>query len=496
VLADETDKSATSSDINPDSATNGRWLALFSEGNAAVSVILTAGVAIHALSLRVVATVLPSVVVEIGGLPFFAWTTTVAIVSAIWGAAFAASLARSRGLKGAYRVSLLLFAVGSIACAVAPSMGVFLAGRLFQGLGGGLLTALAYTMIRRVFPEGLRTRAIVLVSGIWGVAALSGPLLGGVLAGWGLWRWAFWMDVPIAVAVGILAEYALPRSAEPDAGGVVMRARTAFGRLALLGASVLAVAVGGVPGSALLSGVGLVVGSLLLVILLRIEQAPDGGAVLLRLLPTGAYRPRSVLGAVSLAMALMVGTTTAVLYVPYVATEIGRYSPIIGGYLSAILALSWTAAAFASGSAGRQGAERSIVFGPVLVSLGLLLTGCALSLDSFVSVALGLVLVGGGIGVAWAHLGNLMMAHAKETERDVSSAFITTNQMIAQAFASALAGMIANLGGFADPTLGPIGVNRAVSWLFLSFALIAAAALPASVISVRLSAPQQPNARL
>ena len=180
------------------------WVALFRGGNALISIMLTGGVAIHALSLRVVSTVLPSVVSEIGGLRFFAWSTTVAIVSAIWGAAFAAALARSRGLRHAYRISLTLFAAGSIGCAAAPDMTVFLAGRLFQGLGGGLLTALAYTTIRRVFPENLRTRAIVIVSGIWGAAALSGPLFGGLLADWGfgdgpsgstcpsLWRWGCW----------------------------------------------------------------------------------------------------------------------------------------------------------------------------------------------------------------------------------------------------------------------------------------------------------------
>ena len=107
-----------------------------------------------------------------------------------------------------------------------------------------------------------------------------------------------------------------------------------------------------------------------------------------------------------------------------------------------------------------------------------------------------LVLVGGGIGIAWAHLGSLMMAQARETERDVSSAFITTNQMIAQAFASALAGMIANLAGFGDPTLGSRETISAISYLFLSFALMGAAAIPAAIISVRLSAAGQRNTRL
>ncbi|MGA8550836.1 MAG: MFS transporter, partial [Stellaceae bacterium] len=183
-----------------------RWSALFISGNLGPLLVLTGGVLIHALSLRVVATVLPSAVADIGGLRFFAWTLTVAFVSAIWGAAFAAPLAARQGLRRAYRASLLLFGTGSAACALAPTIGFFLAGRALQGLGGGLLTALAYTTIRRVFPAPLHTRAITMVSGIWSVGALCGPLVGGLLAGWGRWRWAFWVDVPLAAAVALLAE--------------------------------------------------------------------------------------------------------------------------------------------------------------------------------------------------------------------------------------------------------------------------------------------------
>jgi MFS family permease len=488
VFADETDTTDTA-----DSTPTAGWLALFGNGNAAISVMLTGGVAIHALSLRVVATVLPSVVPDIGGLRFFAWATTVAVVSSIWGAAFAAPLARSRGLRGAYRVSLVLFVAGSIVCAVAPNMGVFLAGRLFQGLGGGLLVALAYTTIQRVFPEGLRTRAVVLVPGIWGVAALCGPLLGGALAECGFWRWAFWIDVPVAAVVAILAECSLPRSVEAGAPSVVGQARAVIGRLALLGASVLAVAIGGVSGGALSGAIGLVLGIALLVTLLQMEQTPDAGVSRFRLLPTGAYRAGSVLGAASLSLALMMGGSTAIIYLPYVAVAIGDYSPIIGGYLSAIASLAWTAAALGSASAGREWEVRSMIFGPAVLALGLFLTGCGLIIGSFVFMALAVVLIGTGIGAAWAPLGNLMIAHAKETERDVSSAFISTNQMISQAFASALAGMIANFGGFADPALGSIGVVRGVTWLFLSFTLVAAAAVPLSVMAVRLSAARQPS---
>jgi MFS family permease len=461
------------------------WRDLFTAENIAVSAMLTGGVAIHALSLRVVATILPSVVADIGGLRFFSWATTLAMVSSIWGAALAAALANARGLKGAYRVSLVLFASGSTICAVAPNMMTLLIGRLFQGFGGGLLTALAYTTIRRVFVEALRTRAIVLVSGIWGIAALCGPLLGGILAGWGFWRWAFWLDIPVAIAVGILAERALPSSVPADSSGVGCTANRTFGRLILLGASIIAVAIGGVGGSMYWSAAGLVIGSALMIVLLRYEETSGIGQF--RLIPSDAYRPQTVLGAVSIVMAIMAGSSTAVIYLPYMATEVDGFSPVFGGYLSAIVALSWTTAALISASAEREWAKRSIVLGALLVALGMALTSWVLVVGPLTWVAVALVPIGGGIGIAWAHLGNLMMAHSRETERDVSSAFISTNHMIAQAFGSALAGMIANLAGFADHALGPNAVVQSVALVFLSFSALAAVAIPVSIISVRLS---------
>jgi MFS family permease len=486
MLAQETQDASPPIDSGKPEDTAAGWLALFRGGNALVAVMISGGVAIHAMSMRVVATALPSVVTEIGGLPFFAWTTTVAILSAIWGAAFAASLVSLRGLPGAYRISLGLFAAGSITCAVSPDMTIFLAGRLFQGLGGGLLTALAYTTIRRVFPENLRTRAIVFLSGIWGVAAFSGPVVGGVLAGWGFWRWAFWIDVPFAIAIGALAEITLSKSGDWGSRGAAVQPVRVCARLALLTGSALAVSIGGVWGEALSSGLGLALGTLLLFGLLRVEQASGAGAF--RLLPSGAYRPGNVLGAVSLTMALMSGSTTAaVLYVPYVAVEVGGYAPIIGGYLSALLALCWTLAAFLTASAEGVWAERSMVLGPVSICLALTIAAYALRQESFFFMACGIALAGAGVGIAWAHLSNLMMAHAREAERDVSSAFIYTNQMIASAFASALAGIIANLAGFAGD-LGARTVAQSVAWVLLVFSGLAAAAIPVSILAVRRSA--------
>jgi hypothetical protein len=117
--------------------------------------------------------------------------------------------------------------------------------------------------------------------------------------------------------------------------------------------------------------------------------------------------------------------------------------------------------------------------------LGMAFSCWSLIYGSLLSTAIALVPVGGGIGIAWAHLGNLMMSHARPAERDVSSAFISTNQMIALAFGSAFAGTIANLAGFADPTLGPSAVVHSVAWVFVSFSILSAAAVPLAMIAVR-----------
>lgn len=487
MLAEKTEEAPNIPSAQNDRAAAG-WLSLFREGNAPISLMIAGGVAIHALSMRVVSTALPIVVTEIGGLRFFAWTTTVAVITAIWGAAFAASLVRLRGLRDAYRISLALFAGGSVICATSASMEVFLLGRLFQGLGGGFLTALAYATIRRVFRENQRTRAIVLMSGIFGAAAFTGPLVGGILAGAGVWRWAFWIDVPFAIVVGLLAEFTLSRRTEPERSGSGISLTAACARLGLLTGSALAVSIGSVSGDARSSGVGLALGAALLFVLLHIEREGGAGNSPFRLLPSGAYRPGNVLGAVSLTMALIAGTTTAAtLYIPYVITEVGGYPPIVGGYLSALMALCWTSAAFLTASAEGAWAERSIVFGPMCVCIGLTLATYALMFGSLYLLAYGIGLSGAGVGIAWAHLGNLMMKHAKETEHDVSSAFISTNQLIAMTFFSALAGMIANLAGFADPALGKSGIITSVLYLFVCLSLISAISIPLSIISVRLS---------
>lgn len=122
--------------------------------------------ALHAINVYIATTVLPSVVKEIAGLDLYAWNTTLFVVASILGSALTAKLLAGAGSRGAYASATLFFIAGSLTCALAPSMPVMLVGRALQGLGGGFLFVLSYTMIYAVFEEHLWPRAMALISGM------------------------------------------------------------------------------------------------------------------------------------------------------------------------------------------------------------------------------------------------------------------------------------------------------------------------------------------
>ncbi len=126
------------------------WGDLLQGRNGWLAVALTGGVALHAVNVHIVTTVLPSVVQDIGGLDWYAWNTTLFVVASIVGAAVSVRLLAALGPRGACLAALGVFALGSAACASAMSMPWMLAGRSVQGLGGGMLAALSYALIRVV----------------------------------------------------------------------------------------------------------------------------------------------------------------------------------------------------------------------------------------------------------------------------------------------------------------------------------------------------------
>lgn len=463
------------------------WSSLLRGRNGMRSLALAGGTALHAVNIYVVTTIMPSIVADIGGLAYYAWNTTLFVIASIVGATLAAALADRCGGKAAYLLALGVFTLGSLVCAGATAMPWLLAGRTLQGLGGGVLVSLAYVLIRQVFEPSLWPRAMGLISAMWGVATLSGPAIGGLFAQLGDWRAAFWSLLPAVFALALVVAAWLP-AGTPSAAP----ARAPGGRLALLALSVLAISLASLCESRSLQLLGVGLGLSLAAWIVRIDRRAA-----LRLLPTGAYAP-SRLRAIYLVLSLLVLGSTVEIFVPYFLQVIHGHTPLMAGYLTAVMAGGWSFGSMLS--SGRDDA-----FGAASIRNGPLLMGCALAVlawmlqaptgfvhgAGFVALCLALACVGLGIGLAWPHLLTALLTVAPANEGALASSSISTVQLYAMSLGAALAGLIANAAGLSDPG-GLAGARMAACWVFGSFAVLAALAVPLARIAAPRSVAANP----
>ncbi|AKF09516.1 MFS transporter [Sandaracinus amylolyticus] len=439
------------------------WRELFAGAGALRALVLVGGVALHAIDLYVATTILPSVVAEIGGLERYAWSTTLFVVASIVASALSARLLARLGARRAYVAASIVFGAGAWISASATSMDAMLAGRVVQGLGGGLLVALPYGMIRTLYDERLWPRAMALVSGMWGVATLVGPAIGGVLAELGAWRAAFGSLVPATALFVVLALRALPGRNETSVAPPI-----AWAQLALLAASVLALS----GASVARSSAPLVALAVALVIALFVVERRASSRVFPRLVA-----PLVKLYAVLSLLAITVTSTE--IFAPLFLQVLHGRSPLVAGALAALMAGGWTLGSLVGSSArDPRTIERALRVAPGIVLVATL--ACAWLVPAraddgalVLPIAAALATLGVGVGIAWPHVLTRVLQVAPADEPELASASITTVQLFATALGAALAGVIANGAGLATPD----GVSRAALALFATFSLAPAACL-------------------
>ena len=172
-------------------------------------IVVTVGIMLSlfmaAVESTVVATAMPTIVSELGGLAFYSWVFTAYMLTSTTTVPIYGKLSDILGRKPVFMVAMALFLVGSVLCGQAQNMGQLIAFRALQGLGAGGLMPLAFIMIGDIFSFEQRARMQGLFSGVWGVAAIIGPLLGGFLVDNVSWQWVFYVNlVPGVLATALL----------------------------------------------------------------------------------------------------------------------------------------------------------------------------------------------------------------------------------------------------------------------------------------------------
>ncbi|HUZ72320.1 MAG TPA: MDR family MFS transporter [Stellaceae bacterium] len=169
------------------------------------------GMFLGALDQTIVATSLPAMVGDLHGMEHMSWTVSAYLLTATASTPIYGKLSDLHGRSAVFRTAIAIFLVGSVASALAQTMGWLIAGRALQGLGGGGLVSIALTIIADIIPPRERGRYQAYFTTVWAVATVGGPMLGGVLVDALSWRWVFWINLPIGIAALLICSKALRR---------------------------------------------------------------------------------------------------------------------------------------------------------------------------------------------------------------------------------------------------------------------------------------------
>ena len=359
------------------------------------------------------------------------------------------SLGDRHGRRRIFAFGVGLFTFASLLCAVAPNVELLIAARLLQGVGGALLTPGSLAMIEASFRPGDRARAIGAWSGLGGVAAALGPLLGGYLVGAVSWRAIFLINIPLGIFVVAMARRHVPETRDPTTSGHLDYVGSALAALGL-GGTTYALIEGpgnGVSPAILLAGVGGVVAMFAFILAERRSVSP------MMPLTMFASRQFSAANLVTFAVYAALGGFFF-LFVAFLQVSLG-YSPIAAGAASLpVTALMLSLSARSGALAQRIGARIPLTVGPLVIAAGLLLMMRIAPGDDYLTSVLPAVVVFGlGLTLVVAPVTATVLAAADARHAGTASGINNAVSRVAGLLAVAVLPLVAGLTGdsFYDP---------------------------------------------
>jgi MFS family permease len=389
-------------------------------------IMIITGAAFETLA---VATMLPKIVADLGGLELYGWAFSAFVLVRLVSIALAGAEVDRRGPAVPLVGGVAVFVIGLLIAGLASSMPILIVGRAVQGFGSGVISSVVYAIIARGYPESLKPRMLAMSATAWVVPGLIGPGIAGVLTDLVGWRWVFLGLIPfpllaLALALPSLRGLARNEDEKPSMERVVLALRLAVGAGVMMAGLSLAL----LPRIALL-----MVGGLLAVPALR------------RLLPEGALRARPGMPAAVASMGLLTMAFFGVdSFVPLLLTEVRGQSSAFAGLALTAATIMWTTGSWLLDRYAKRFSRRTFA----LVGLGLIVVGCVLILPVLrpdVPAELGLVawgIAGLGIGMTYTTLSLVVLELAPEGREGVSSAALQLADSLGVAIGAGVGGAI------------------------------------------------------
>ncbi|WIX77932.1 MDR family MFS transporter [Amycolatopsis carbonis] len=407
-------------------------------GPVLAAVMLSTGLV--ALDSTIIATAVPSVVGDLGGFSQFPWLFSVYLLTQAVTVPLYGKFADVLGRRPVMFFGIAVFLLGSVLCGAAWSMPVLIAARALQGVGAGAVQPISMTMVGDLYTVEERARVQGYVAGVWAVASVLGPTLGGVFSEFLSWRWIFFVNLPL----GAIAAWMLYRKFAERVERTRHRIDYAGAGLLISGCTLLILGLleGGVAW-----GWGSVVGVLIFVA----SAAALIGFVLVErraaepVLPLWVFTRRTLVGGTL--VALVVGATLMGLssFLPTYAQGVLGHDALTAGFALAALTVGWPIAASLSGRLYmRIGFRDTALIGAGLIVVGVVLTTLLGEHTSLWSVAGAAFVVGAGLGLASSPTIVASQSSVGWERRGVVTATNMFGRSLGSAIGAAVFGAIAN----------------------------------------------------
>lgn len=359
---------------------------------------LMAGLFLAALDQTIVATALPAIVGELGGLDYYSWVVTAYLLCATVCTPLYGKLSDVYGRRVTFQAAILVFLLGSMLAGLAPGMPALVLARGVQGVGAGGVMGLTFAVVGDVVSPRQRGRYVGYLAGVWAFASVVGPLAGGFIVDHTTWRWVFLINLPIGGAALVVIRVALRlpppthRPARIDLAGAALL--TAGVSLLLL--ALVRVQEGG-PGAWDAAAAGLsAAGAALIAAFVRWEARVEHP-----LLPLRLFRNR--IFAVGSALGLLVGSALfgGVVFLPLFLQVVAGFSATGSGLLLLPLTAGILAGSVGSGRlTARTGRYRVYpIAGSACAAGGMLLLAQLHAGTPRPAIAASMVLLGLGVGM-------------------------------------------------------------------------------------------------
>ena len=419
------------------------------------------GTAVVFLDGSVVNVALPSIGRDLGaGVDGLQWTINAYLLTLASLILLGGSLGDRFGRKRVFVLGVIWFAAASLICGIAPNLGLLIAARALQGIGGALLTPGSLAIIQATFHPDDRGQAIGAWSGLGGIAIAFGPFLGGYLTQAFSWRLIFLINLPLAAAVVWVALAHLPETEDPASAQTLDFAGAALAVLGL-GGTTYALIEGPNQGlGALLVVISTIVGVLSLAVFVYVEAHTRQP-----MLPLTLFRSRTFTG-VNLVTLAVYGALGGVFFLMIVQLQqVVGYPPVLAGVASLPVTLVMLVLSPRAGKlSSRIGPRIPLTVGPIVAAVGVALMARIGAGASYLFDVLPPLLVFGlGMSITVAPLTATVMAAVEERHAGIASGINNAVARAAGLIAVCILPPLAGITGdaYLNPELYSAGFQRA-----------------------------------